>query len=544
MPRDLDALAGHAYDVLVIGGGIHGLFAAYDAAQRGLRVVLVDRADFGSGLSFNHQRTIHGGLRALERARALKARKQIAERRTWALIAPHLLRPLPFLIGTYRFSRRSRLLVRAGFKLYDAVGRNRNRGVTPELHLPRAKLESAAATRRLFAGIAEAGLTGGAVWYDYQIVHPDRLTWTVALAAERAGATLANYVDAIAPLESGGRVGGARVRDLATGQEHDVRATVTILAPGGALPVAMAMFGAPGAPPMLRAMNLLLDRPAKDIATVAPGPSGRMFTAVPWSRHVLVGTHQSASPVDGPDATPPAEAIDAFLAEANAAFPKLQAARSEIRLVHHGLTPAVVRNGRADLMPESRVLRDGRGGLLTVVGVKYTTARLTAATAVDLACRDLPTARGRSRTAHAALPHADVADAEGRLIETTRELGLDVERDVIEHLTGWYGTEARDVVTFAAHEGLLERLVPHLPILAGEIAYAAVHAQALHLSDAVMRRTPLGSAGHPGRPALERAAGILAPRLAWSNERTAAEIRTVESTYGAAPGGAAEPTAR
>src|SRR5947208_1452631 len=101
MTRDLAKLTGRRFDLLVVGGGIHGLFAAYDAAQRGLSVALIDRADFGSGLSFNHQRTLHGGLRALQHGHLRKTREQIRERRTWAHIAPHLIRPLPFLIGTH-----------------------------------------------------------------------------------------------------------------------------------------------------------------------------------------------------------------------------------------------------------------------------------------------------------------------------------------------------------------------------------------------------------------------------------------------------------
>src|SRR5579871_3354219 len=102
MPRDLAAMAAARHDLLVIGGGIHGLFVAYDAAARGLRVALVERGDFGGALSANHQRTIHGGLRAIEHGQLHKARQQVTERRTWARIAPHLIRPLPFLVGTYR----------------------------------------------------------------------------------------------------------------------------------------------------------------------------------------------------------------------------------------------------------------------------------------------------------------------------------------------------------------------------------------------------------------------------------------------------------
>jgi glycerol-3-phosphate dehydrogenase len=161
--RDVEALARQRWDLLVIGGGIHGLFAAYDAAQRGLSVALVDGADFGSGLSFNHQRTLHGGLRALHNGQLGKTRQQVNERRTWARIAPHLVRPLPFLVGTYAGTSRSRPALRLGFALYDLVGRDRDAGVPVELHLPHARLESATTTRKLFPGISETGLTGGAI---------------------------------------------------------------------------------------------------------------------------------------------------------------------------------------------------------------------------------------------------------------------------------------------------------------------------------------------------------------------------------------------
>ncbi len=298
MVRDFDRLSGRRFDLLVVGGGIHGLFAAYDAALRGLSVALVESADFGSGVTFNHQRTLHGGLRALQSGNLLKARRQIAERRTWAVVAPHLVRPLPFLVGTYRFSRRSRTALRAGFAIYDVLGRSRNAGVPPELHLPRAKLESKAATRALFPGIDTASLSGGAVWYDYQTRHPERLTWCVALAAAERGAVLVNYAKALAPLRSDGRIGGCTVRDEVGGRDHDIEASVTILAVGSRLGPVHEAWGLGGAPPVLRAVNVLVDRPARDIALAATAGSGRMLTAVPWAGHVLVGTHQSSGPVD------------------------------------------------------------------------------------------------------------------------------------------------------------------------------------------------------------------------------------------------------
>jgi len=535
MVRHIDALTNTPFDLLVVGGGIHGLFAAYDAAQRGLSVALVERADFGSGLSANHQRTIHGGLRALQQANLAKTRQQIDERRTWARIAPHLIAPLPFIVGTYGWTRQSRLALRAGLAVYDRVGRARNAHVPVELHLPKTRLESAATTRRLSAGIVEQGLTGGAIWYDYQTRYPDRLTWVVALAAERAGARLGNYIEFAAPVrDSAGVLRGAQVTDVETGRPLEIAARVILIAAGSAMGDLLQRLGVTGAPPLLRAMNVLLDRPARDIATAARGASGRMLTAVPWHGRLLVGTDQSRDFVKPPEETPPAAAVSAFLEDANSAFPKLAATRKDVRLVHHGLVPALSRNGHADLLPDPLIARHGAGGapgLVSLVGTKYTTARWAAARAVNLVCAALGRPSGRSRTGLSPLPHAGIADVEGLLTEAQRSLHVEIDRDVSEHLSGWYGTEAPAVLRYSVDQHLHDRLSSDTAVLAGEIAYAVEHAAALRLSDAVLRRTSLGLTGHPGQASLQRAAEIMGRKLGWDANRQTEELRRVEAVY-------------
>jgi len=531
MRRDFDTLTGRPFDVLVVGGGIHGLFTAYEAAARGLAVALVESGDFGSGLTSNHQRTLHGGLRALQGGNLLKARRQIRERRTWAIIAPHLVRPLPFLMGTYRRPKRSRTALRLGFAVYDTLGRSRNAGVPPELHLPRTRLESRAATRALFPHIDGGGLTGGAIWYDYQTVFPERLTWCVALAAEASGAALVNYAEATGLLRRTSRVVGCSVRDRVSGREVDVEAACTVLAVGGHLGPVHARWGLGEAPPVLRAINALVDRPARDIALAASSASGRMLTAVPWAGHVLVGTHQSSAPVDPSETSPPPESVHELLAEANTAFPALGVRAEDVRLVHHGLTPAVVRAGQADLMPDHRILRHGRRGVrgvISVVGVKYTTARLAAADAVTAVLADLGRKARPAHSDKAVLPHAGITDAEGRVIEQARHLDVSLDRDVVTHLTGWYGDEAAAVVRHAAEAGALDRIAPQTAVLAGEVSYAAEQAAVVHLADVVLRRTPLAEGGHPGSGVLERTAALLAARLGWTADETRAEVAAVD----------------
>lgn len=526
MTRDLARLTASRFDVLVIGGGIHGLFAAYDAASRGLSVALIDRGDFGGGISFNHQRTLHGGLRALQSGQFRKCREQIHERGTWARIAPHLVRPLPFLIGTYRGTKRSRIAVRAGFKAYDLIGRHRNRDVLPELHLPKGRLESAAATRRLFQGITERGLSGGAIWYDYQTVHPDRLTFCVALAADGRGAVLANYVEATGVVSDRGQVSAVHARDVITGDALVISATHVILTAGAGLPALHAIFGLGPTPPLVRAMNLLLDRPARDIALAAASARGRMYTAVPWQGRVLIGTHH-ADVVSGADTAPPTQVdIDAFLAEANTAFPALKATPADVRFVHCAMVPASVRRDTVDLLGEPQVITHSNpAGIVSLVGVKYTTARLAAERAVD--ALGLKRSTGHTRTA--LLPYADVADSDGLLQEALRRLRRSLDRDVMRHLASWYGIEGARVVEESADGDGLERLSPETPVLCGEIRYAARHSAARRLSDIVFRRTPLASAGHPGDAALNRAGALAAAELGWSAQRLAEELSLVRS---------------
>src|SRR5258705_1481352 len=159
MQRDLDQLVGRTFDVLVVGGGIYGLTIAYDAAQRGLSVALIDRADFGSGSSFNHLRTIHGGLRYLQTLDLARARESVIERRVIATIAPHAVRPIPFALPLYQSIAIT--LMRAGFMLDRLIGFDRNRGVIPSHQLPGGRMVSHDALRR-FPGLHRRGGTAAA----------------------------------------------------------------------------------------------------------------------------------------------------------------------------------------------------------------------------------------------------------------------------------------------------------------------------------------------------------------------------------------------
>ena len=543
-PRDLTRLAATTHDVLVIGGGIYGLAIAYEAASRGLKTALIDAADIGGGSSFNHQKTVHGGLRSLQSGSLRQAREAIRERRAMARIAPWLLRSLPFIIGTYRSMTRSRLALRAAFKIERWLARGGNEGVEPELHLPPPRLLSKAAVLRFFPGIRQDKLTGAAQWYDYQMVEADRLTLAFAAAADRAGADVCNYVEAVAPIRSGATIAGMTARDALTGSDLTITARLVVNAAGAGAGAIMKSFGVGRTLPLLKAMNLVTTKPASDIALVAASPAGRMLTLVPWRGRALVGTSQSATLVQPGDTSITTAELDAFVADVNHAFPALRLAASDVTLVHRGVVPAAEGGKGVPELRRSPAILDHAGegapGAFTVIGVKYTTARRIAERTVDLAARRLGKRVAPSRTATTVLPGAGIADHEALAIETDREVGLDLPMAGIRHLIGRYAERTADIVRLM-HErpDLREPLTPGSSTVAAEVVYTIRNEMAVRLSDIVIRRTGLGASARPDDETIRAAAKIAAAELQWDADRMAGEVAAVQQFYalGAATSG-------
>lgn len=538
-PRAFESLGETTFDLLIVGGVIHGLMAAYEGAARGLRVALVERGDFAAATSFNYQRTAHGGLRSLGSGRIDLARESIRERRTLARIAPRLLRPLPFIVGTYRSIAKGRLALRAAFQMDKYLGRRRNEGVEPELHLPPPRLTSRAATLKLFPGIPQAGLTGGASWYDYQIVHSSRLAIAIAEAADAAGARLVNYADAVGTVKNG-RLLGMRVRDVLTGAEADVRATITINAAGPRAGDIARMFGVRGSSadvPLVLAMNLVTSKPASDMALAGASSSGRMLTLTPWHGRALVGTMQRDDFANGPDDPVTDADVHRAIAEANSAFPALGLTRDDITLVHRANVPAEKRHGRRiDFLGAPQIrdhAKDGVPGALTLVGVKFTTARAAAARAVRTAARAIGKTSGRRiDTENTPLPGAGIADHEALAIETARAVHLELAPPIIRHLMTIYGDRIAAIVRLMA-----ERSEWRMPLVPGQLTVGAevIHAiraeMACTLADIVVRRTELGATGYPGDEITRTAGIIAADELGWDAQRLKQEIAVVDAVY-------------
>src|SRR6187397_1277245 len=271
MQRDLRRLADTKFDVIVVGAGFYGVAAAWDAAQRGLSVAIIDKDDFGAATSFNNLKTLHGGLRSLLSLNFNQMRLFIRERRALARILPHLVRPLPFVVPTSRNPKRSKLAMRIALAISDAVASDRNEGLSdPGIHLPASRIVSREEALRLNPVIDPKGVTGGAVWYDYQMQSTDRVTLSFLLSAVEAGAVAANYVQVQRFLQDNGSVTGVRVADRLTNESFDIHGTVVVNAAG---PWAASLLSglssaSQGAPPprLSRAMNVIVRKVVSDHA--------------------------------------------------------------------------------------------------------------------------------------------------------------------------------------------------------------------------------------------------------------------------------------
>jgi glycerol-3-phosphate dehydrogenase len=537
--RDLGRLAARTHDVLVVGGGIYGLTIACDAAQRGLAVALVERDDFGSGSSFNHLRTIHGGLRYLQRLDIARARESVRERRTLARIAPHAVTPVPFALPLYRSLARGRLAMRAGFAVDRVIGAGRNRDVPPPLHLPAGRVIARQTAIERFPGLRRHGLTGAAVWHDYVATEADRLTFSWAIGAARHGATLANHLDATALLLERRRVAGVQAVDRLSGQSLEIRARITVNATGGAIDALLSPIGVTSRVPLLQAMNLVTRRDAGEAALGGRASSGRNLFLVPWHKRALFGTWESSGEC-APDATTvSAGEVAAFMRELNDAFPNLDLTASDIALVHRGVVPAVRRSDGAVALEGHEQVRDHAGdgieALISVAGAKYTTARAVAERVVNRVVAKLAATAAPCRTASTPLPGGNVRDAALAIAEARREHDDLVPTDTIPHLVAAYGSDCREILELARGSSEWRtRLAPDSPVVGAEIVWAARHEMAETLADAVLRRTRLGALGYPGDEAVAAAAAIMRTEQRWTEDRTAREIDDLKAFYSTA----------
>ena len=526
----LARLADEQFDVLVIGGGVTGAGVALDAASRGLKTALVEKADFASGTSSKSSKMVHGGIRYLQQREFRLVYENLAERQRLLDNAPHLVSPLPFLIPLFgRDGLVSKTVARSyssALWLYDLTGGlrigSRHRRISKAEALSHLPLLD---TDRLVAGF---------LYFDAR-VDDARLTLTLLRTAVLGyGAAAANYTEAVGFLTNGdGHVRGARIRPQGSEETIDVEASVVVNATGVWADDVQSLDGG-GHPHSLRpAKGVHITVPAAlfptDIAAVIPVPKDRRsIFVVPWVEAELIylGTTDTAYSGSLEDPRCTAEDVDYLLAAINAVS-STTIGRGDVLGVWAGLRPLLAPKGAAQLSERTSDLsrrhrvQTSDNGIVSVTGGKLTTYRKMAEDTVDEVVTQIggPIRRRRCVTKSLRLN----GTARAHFSAPTQFPGISPAQHA--HLQGRYGAEMADVLAVAdGREDLLEPIVPGLAYLAVEVVYAARAEMAHGVADVLARRTrALIQDARAAAAAAPAVAALLATELGWTEERALAE---------------------
>jgi glycerol-3-phosphate dehydrogenase len=505
-------------DVLVIGGGIVGTGIARDLSLRGLKVALVEQHDLASGTSSRPTRLIHGGLRYLEMFDFALVRTDMREREVLLRLAPHLVRPLPFLMPMYSRSVLYRAKVQAGMQLYDALSFDKS--------LPTRQWLNRRQVLRAEPGLNPTDLQGAWQFYDGQVSLVERLVIENALDAADQGGLILTYAPAVGFIrDPSGAVTGAVVRDAVSGREVEARARLTVNATGPWLDLTTAGLRH-GHRPLLRltkGVHVVTPSASRHAHVLFAQRDGRLFFVIPWLGYSLVGTTDTDYSGDPSEVAATEEDVAYLIDEARRAFPA--APFDEIYYTWAGVRALV----RMEHVNESKVSRkhalhdhlrrDGIPGIVSVVGGKITGYRAIAEEVGNLVARRLGhRERGDSVTQTHPLPGGHLTDlptyVRDEIWPRAHALGLD--RQQAEDLGSIYGSLAPSVLERAERDPrLAERVCPHQPTIVAQLERAVVDEWAMSLADVLLRRTPLGLDACQALECLDHIADWMAGLLGW-----------------------------
>lgn len=541
MERDLARMSTTSFDLLVIGGGINGVGIARDAALRGLTVALVEKNDWGWGTSARSTRLIHGGLRYLEQYDFALVHEGLKERELLLRNAPHLVRPLPFLTPIYDGDRHSWLTVKLGMILYDLLSWRKS--------VPTHRSFSAEETLRLEPTLKPEGLRGSMLYYDGQVDFPERLCVANVIDAIEHGAQAANHARVTRFLREEGQIAGAVVEDTLTGQAYPIRARVVVNAAGPWADEVAGLGDAEYRPKLRRTEGIHLVVPAftRHAVVMLAQRDGRVFFAVPWQGHQLVGTTDTDFDGDLDRLSASADDVRYLVEETRRRFPT--ARLDEIAYTTSGVRALVRQPGARDPSATSRkhlVYRHrapGNENLISVLGGKLTAYRSLAQEVVDRAC-ELLGRRRPARTADRPLPGGEERDVAGLARRLAKQAaGRGVSEAAAQHLVRLYGTRAEALLEQGLHRPeLLQPILPGGRDLWVQVHHGVEQEMARSLEDLLLRRLALGLEPGNGLEAAVEIGRRMGDLLGWDEARVRSEVdayRQVLKRMHARPLGAA-----
>lgn len=520
--RDLYSLR-QPFDLVVVGGGVNGCGVAWDAALRGLRVLLVERDDVGSGTSSWSSRLIHGGLKYLEKLDVKLVRESLREREWLLGAAPHLVRPLRMILPFYSGSKHGPVALEAGMVAYDVLSWDKS--------LPRHAVWGKRGALRCVPGLQRDGLRGAAAYYDAQVELAERLCVEVSLAARSAGATILTHARVERLDVRNGTVAGVEIVDEHTGKRH--RATTTMVLNTAGPWVDQVLSGLESGPRLIggtKGSHFVVDPfpgAPSDALYYEAESDGRPMMVLPWRGQYMIGSTDERFEGSLDRVAPSAEEVDYILRETNRILPQARLTDGDLLWGYTGVRPLPYTPEREEGdITRRHAFHDHAPqieGLVSLVGGKLTTFRQVGEEATDMVLKKLGARRRRSATRLLSLPGALVLDL-NRFAETFVSVsGLDAH--VARRLARLYGLRAHYVAERAAADDAMREVIDDASgLTVAEIAFAIEDEFAGTLTDILARRTMVGIGPTLPDEVVDRVARIAARLAGWNDERTEREL--------------------
>jgi glycerol-3-phosphate dehydrogenase len=499
---ELRAAARRRFDVIVIGGGINGAGIARDAALRGLSVLLLERNDHGFGTTWRSTKLIHGGLRYLEHREFRLVFEGLHERATLLRTAPHLVRPLEFLVPVFRGGRYGPRTIRAGLVLYDLLSAGKR--------LPSHRSHSREGVAALEPAINARAIRGGFTYFDAQVPFPERLCLENVLDAVRNGASSFNHIEVNGLLATRGQVQGVRARDAETGAELEFLGRTVVNAAGPWVDLVLRRAGRTSRQlGGTKGSHIVVDfggaGPSRAIYAEA-GADGRPFFIIPWNGLHLVGTTDIRFTGDPATVLPDDAEVEYLTREVKRVLPGAPLSPEAVMYAFAGVRPLPrTPDGREGAITRRHFVhhhdQEGLSGLLSVVGGKLTSYRALAQEALDLIASKVPTRA------------ADCSTDSRPLVPGLPPTGTD---PLARHLTAILGANADRVLALARLDPELGApLCAHGPDVIAQAVHAVRSEGARTVADVLLRRTPAGWNRCRGLDAAPSVARVLAAELGW-----------------------------
>jgi glycerol-3-phosphate dehydrogenase len=528
----LAGLEGAALDAVVIGGGMAGAGVARDLALRGASVALFEKGDFASGTSSKSSKLIHGGLRYLELGDFKLVRESLREKKTLERLAPHLVRPLPFLVPVYRGAPRGLITVRIGMWLYDLL--------TPGKTTERYRVLRPVEALTMEPSVRAEDLRGAGYYFDDLLLYPERLCLENVLSAARHGARTFNYCEVEEFVHGRRGIEGVKVRDLLSGQVQAVRAATVVNCAGPWVDrIRAAARVADRSPRVVRTtkgIHCLLPR-MTDRAVYLSARDERMIFVIPWREFSLVGTTDTDFEGDPDRLWATREEVTYLLEEVAKVLPDKRATFENVSYTYAGVRPLSFEPGASaspggaasKVSREHKVIPEGPDGrFFSVTGTKLTCFRSLAQDVGDRVMRALGRAE-KARTARLTLDGADeeVGKIEARVwMDVSEEMAATgLSRGTLRTLVETYGRAYPRVLELGRKlpDGF-ERLCPSNPEIVAQLHHALREEQAVSLQDVLLRRTGIGQSRCQGLDCAEPIAARMAELGGWSRRRLDAEL--------------------